>query len=37
MKTFGGPKRRSRSFHIEGTGGEVGSARQGRGTRAEER
>lgn len=31
MKIFGGLKCRSRSFHIEGIGGEVGSARQERG------
>lgn len=33
MKIFGGLKCRSRSFHIDGTGGEVGSARQGRGAK----
>lgn len=33
VKIFGGLKGRSCSFHIEGTGGEVGSARQGRGAK----
>ena len=33
MEIFGGLKCRSCSFHIEGTGGEVGSARQERGAK----